>query len=228
VWALWTAGYAIGGTVGSLISNAVADLFSPQGTASIGFSVPLPDMVAAFASTFVFGAILGLGTWLALFRYLKNAALWPILTGLGLALGSALVSILFPLIFPASTNGAAGDPVSLLRDAANGAVVGLGIGIAQATLLVRRVSDTAGILTFVLTSALGWLGLVLIDTLLVSVTSSFSSNVGPILQISILLLGFALAGLMSGYEIPSLLKKHQQQFLEENKPDANTPAARAN
>jgi hypothetical protein len=194
--------------------------------------VPLPDMLAAFAGTFVFGAILGLGNWLALFRYLKSSWLWPILTGLGLALGSAVVSITFPLIFPASanaaTNAAAADPLSLLRDAANGAVVGLGIGIAQATLLVRRVSDTSSILTFVLTSALGWVGLVLIDTLLISVTSSFSSTVGPILQISILLLGFALAGLMSGYEIPTLLKKHQQQLLEENKPDAHTPAARAN
>jgi len=227
VWALWIIGYAVGGTVGSLLSNAVTDLFSPNGTAGIDLSAPLPGMLAALAGTFVFGVMVGLGTWLALFRYLRNAGLWPILTGVGLALGSAIVSIIFPLIFPASTNGTGSDPGSLLRDAANGAVLGLGIGIAQATLLVRRVSDTTGVVTFVLTSALGWLGLVLFDTLLVSMTSSFSSGAGPVLQISILLLGFALAGLISGYEIPSLLKKHQQQLLEENKPDANSPAARA-
>jgi hypothetical protein len=227
VWALWVAGYAVGGTVGSLLENAVTSLFASNGTAGTGLSTPLPDVLAAFAGTFVFGVVLGLGTWLALFRYLKNAALWPILTGVGLALGTALVSMTFPLIFPDSTGGATGDPVSLLRDAANGAVVGLGIGLAQATLLARRVSDSAGIVTFVLTSGLGWVGLVLLDTLLVSITSGVSSGAGPIVQISILLVGFALAGLMSGYEIPSLLKKHQQQLLEENRPDATTPAARA-
>ena len=54
----------------------------------------------------------------------------------------------------------------------------------------------------------------LLDSLLISVASGIA-DLGPVLQIGILLLGFALAGAISGFELPSLLRKHQQQLVEQ-------------
>jgi hypothetical protein len=60
--------------------------------------------------------------------------------------------------------------------------------------------------------------------LLLSVISGGAST-NSVLSLAILLVGFALAGIISGYEIPSLLANHQKQLMEENKPDARAPAA---
>jgi hypothetical protein len=214
---LWVLSFALGGTMGSVLGNAISSLLSAGGGGSVGSVI----------GNFVWGAILGLANWLVLYRYMKNIVLWPILTGVGLALGTVLASTVLPTLFPGVQNLSSNDPLTLLSDAANGAAIGLVIGLAQATLLVRRVSDTWGVVTFVLTGALGWLGLIVLDFLLLSVVSGGTST-NPVLSIAILLLGFALAGTISGYELPSLLTKHQNQILEENKPDARAPAARSN
>ncbi len=200
--------------MGSVLGNAISSLLSSGGGGGFGSVI----------GNFVWGAILGLANWLVLYRYMKNIIFWPILTGVGLALGTLLASIVLPSFFPGIQSLSNSDPLVLLTDTANGAAIGLLIGLAQATLLVRRVSDTMGIVTFVLTGALGWLGLVVIDFLLLSVVSGGTST-NPVLSLAILLVGFALAGTISGYEIPSLLANHQKQLVEENKPDARAPAA---
>jgi hypothetical protein len=207
VWLLWIASYAFGGTLGSLLSSILIEQFS-QG------SDTLAQILAGLAGTFLWGAILGMANWLALRPYLKDALWWPVLTGVGLMLGSRLAVIAFQFILPQPAGGDTSAQVSLLNDAANGAVIGVMIGLAQAALLARRVSDRGGLITFVVTSGLGWLGLVLLDSLLLSMISGLADP-GPVLQIGILLLGFALAGAISGFELPSLLKKHQQQLVEQ-------------
>jgi hypothetical protein len=212
--------------MGSVIGNAITSILSSGGGGSVGGLTPLSQIIPSVVGNFVWGAILGLANWLVLYRYMKNIALWPILTGAGMALGTMMASIGFPLLFPNIVSLTSNDPLTLLTEAANGAVIGLVIGLAQATLLLRRVSDTWGIVTFVLTSALGWMGLVLIDYLLLSIVSGGTST-NPLLSIIILLVGFALAGTISGYAIPSLLAKHQNQLVEENKPHARAPAARS-
>lgn len=212
--------------MGSVLGNAITSLLSSGGGESVGQVTPISQIVASVIGNFVWGGILGLANWLVVYRYMKNVALWPMLTGAGMALGTMMASIGFPLLFPGVVSLTSNNPLTLLTEAANGAAIGLVIGMAQATLLVRRVSDTWGIVTFVLTSALGWLGLVLLDFLLLSVVSGGTST-NPVLSIGILLVGFALAGTISGYEIPSLLAKHQNQLVEENKPDVRAPAARS-
>ena len=216
VWPLWIASYAFGGTLGSLLSGILIELFSQS-------SDTLTQLAAGLAGTFLWGAILGMANWLALRPYLKDALWWPILTGVGLMLGSRLAVIAFQFILPQQAGGDNGAQASLLGDAANGAVIGVMIGLAQAALLTRRVSDRGGLITFVVTSGLGWLGLVLLDSLLISLTSG-AAGLGPVLQIGILFLGFALAGAISGFELPSLLKKHQQQLMEQA-PHVYNPAA---
>ena len=180
VWPLWIASYAFGGTLGSLLSGILIELFSQS-------SDTLSQVLAGLAGTFLWGAILGMANWLVLRIYLKDALWWPVLTGVGLMLGSRLAVIAFQLILPQQAGGDTGAQVSLLNDAANGAVIGIMIGLAQAALLARRVLDRGGLITFVVTSGLGWLGLVLLDSLLISVASG-AANLGPVLQIGILLL----------------------------------------
>jgi len=141
----------------------------------------------------------------------------------GLALGSRLAVIALQIVLPQSAGSDSSAQVTLLNDAVNGAIIGVMIGLAQASLLARRVLDSWGLATFVLTSTLGWLGLVLLDSLLISMTSS-ATGLGPVLQVGILFLGFALTGIISGFELPSLLKKHQQQLVEQAS-NVYTPAA---
>jgi hypothetical protein len=210
VWPLWALSYAFGGALGSLISGLVADVFS-RGDA--GVSTSLPQILAGIAGTFIFGAILGMANWLVLRLYLKGALWWPLVTGVGLALGSTLAVMAAPLT---------GSWDQFYIDAANGVVIGLMIGLAQAAFLARRVTDRAGLLTYVISSILGWLALVLLDWLLRSLTSEMSAF-DPIRSIVILFLGFALAGIISGFELPTLLRKHQQQLMEQS-PDAYTSA----
>lgn len=219
VWPLWALSYAFGGTLGSLISSLIADFFS-RGNASGGTGLSLPQFIAGIFGTFIFGAILGMANWLVLRFYLRGALWWPLVTGVGLALGSSLAVMAAPLISPQSGDGSA--QATFFGDAANSAIIGLMIGLAQAAFLARRVTDRAGLLTFVITSVLGWLALVLLDTLLLSLTSEMSAF-DPIRQIIILFLGFALAGIISGFELPALLRKHQQQLVEQS-PDAYTSA----
>jgi hypothetical protein len=225
-WALWVLGYMLGGTLGSLIGHAITSLLSPGATASLGETASLPQIAASVVGTFVWGAILGTANWLVLSRYMKNIAFWPLLTGVGLALGSMLASLGFPVLFPGVVNLAANDPLVLLSQTADGALIGLVIGLMQATILLRRVSDTWGIIMFVATSGLGWLGLILVDYFLLQLVSGGQST-DPVLSIVILFIGFALAGLLSGYEVPSLIARHQEQLIEEKKPDAHAPAARS-
>src|SRR5207248_477738 len=149
VWPLWIASYAFGGTLGSLLSGILIELFSQS-------SDTLSQVLAGLAGTFLWGAILGMANWLVLRIYLKDALWWPVLTGVGLMLGSRLAVIAFQLILPQQAGGDTGAQVSLLNDAANGAVIGIMIGLAQAALLARRVLDRGGLITFVVTSGLGW------------------------------------------------------------------------
>jgi MFS family permease len=219
VWLFWVVSYALGGTLGSIASGVVTDFFSRgSNTTSVGLLVPLPQLLAGVAGTFVFGAILGLMNWFAIRPYLKDALWWPLLTAVGLALGSTLAVMASPLISSLLSDGS--PQAVLLSDATSGLLIGLMIGLAQGAFLARRVADRAGLLTFVATSVLGWLGLVLLDWLLLALTPDMAS-LDPIRQIAILFLGFALAGTISGFELPSLLKKHRQQLMEQP-PDAST------
>jgi hypothetical protein len=221
VWPFWAVSYAFGGTLGSLMSSLITEFFSRSGVdTGTGPVVPLPQLLAGMAGTFVFGAILGMANWLVLRVYLKGALWWPLVTGVGLALGSTLAVMVSSLIVsPLVGDSAQG---ALLSDAANSAIIGLMIGLTQAAFLARRVTDRPGLITFVVTSVLGWLGLVLLDWLLLALTADMA-GFDPIRQILILFLGFALAGIISGFELPSLLKKHQQQLVEQS-PDAYTSA----
>jgi hypothetical protein len=220
VWPLWVASYAFGGVLGSTLSSLITDFFD-RGGASGSSGPTLSQLAVGIAGTLVFGAILGMANWLVLRFYLRNALWWPLLTAIGLSLGSTLAVMASPALFSQFNSG--GAQISLLSDAANSVIIGLMIGLAQAALLARRVSDRAGLVTFVVTSVLGWLGLVLLDWVLLTTTADMTA-LDPIRQIVILFLGFALAGAISGYELPSLLKKHRQQLIEQT-PYAYTPPA---
>jgi len=215
IWPLWALSYACGGALGSFMSSMITDFFSRSGTSGGNIG----QLLVGIAGTFVFGAIIGMANWLVLRLYLKSSLWWPLVTGVGLALGSTLAVMAAPLI---SQSGDGSAQVGFLSDAINGLIIGLMIGLAQAAFLARRVTDRAGLLTFVITSVLGWLALVLLDWLLLSLTSEMSF-LDPFRQLVILFLGFALAGISSGFELPSLLRKHQQQLVEHS-PDAYTSA----
>jgi hypothetical protein len=220
VWPLWIASYAFGGALGSMLSSLITDFFD-RGGASGSSGPTASQIMVGIVATFVFGAILGMANWLVLRFYLKDSLLWPLLTALGLSLGSTLAVMASPALFSQFNNG--GAQITLLSDAANSVIIGLMIGLAQASLLARRVSDRAGLITIIVTSVLGWLGLVLLDWVLLTLTAEMT-GLDPFRQIIILFLGFAVAGAISGYELPSLLKKHRQQLIEQN-PDATSPPA---
>lgn len=229
VWAFWTVSYALGGTIGGLASGWFTEAIFPDGGAGLGLSVSLPQLAVGILGTLVFGSIIGLATWLVLRMHIEGRALWlwiP-LTAAGLTLGSLIALMAIPSVWVLPSDSSNFQQVALLNDTINSAVIGLMIGIAQAALLSRRVSDRASLITFVLTSALGWLGLTLLASLLISATEGMT-GLGAARQLGILLVSFAVAGAISGIELPALLKKSKQEPAKEIAPDDNPAAAGAN
>lgn len=226
IWVLWTLLYALGGMMGSLASNWVTDAVFPGGGAALGLSVSLPQLLVGMLGTFVFGAIIGLATWVLLRMYDSGMLWWSVLTGLGLTLGSLVALMALPLVLPLPSDETNAQQVTLLRDSINSAIIGLLIGAAQAILWIRRGKNRGSIITFVATSALGWLGLSLVASQLITATENMT-GLGAMRQLGILFISFAVAGAISGIELPTLLKKAAQKPAVEAKSDDDHAAAGA-
>ncbi len=224
--ALWTLAYGVGGTVGAIASTAIPEFFFPDHSGVLGLSTPLPQLMAALLGVFTMGAFIGLATWLVLRRYIMNSLAWIPLSGAGTALGSVLATVILPLVWPTSALVNIYGDVDVVRSATPALIIGLLLGSTQATLLIRRVSDTGGVLTFVVTSGLGWLGLDFVGSMLSTATQTMA-GLGLVRDIVILFPSFVVAGIISSIEFVPLLKKHQQQFVEETTSHVYTPIARA-